>query len=257
MNSYGDKSKPKPVNLRPHKYFIADLHLDGSASPRALKFREFLYRLQQEAALRNTELYILGDLFEFWYEYHAQLFEIYAKDLEALESAWNAGVRIYVLSGNRDFSYGKYAQIRFGATALGEGEQITLSDSRPAWLEHGDLLCTSDTSYLRFRKVIRSLPVRIMFKWMPWSMASKMIARIRRKSNEKKKVKSTQMLQIDLTAAKSRLEKKKCQVLLCGHTHQAQAADLGAGRRLLVLQPWCDDPAGYVDDGMSLHPFTA
>ena len=85
------------------------------------------------------ELYILGDLFEFWYEYRKQIFELYAKDLLALENAWQAGVKIF-LFGNRDFAYGRYVNKRFGATVLGDGQQITLHDSRPVWLEHGDLL---------------------------------------------------------------------------------------------------------------------
>src|SRR5437868_462328 len=97
------------------RYFIADAHLDGSDSPRALSFRKFLNRISTEAAQQTVELYILGDLFEFWYEYRRALFEIYRNDLEALESAARAGIKIFMLFGNRDFAYGKYVVKRFGA----------------------------------------------------------------------------------------------------------------------------------------------
>src|SRR4051812_20435564 len=102
----------------PLRYFIADLHLDGTNTERALKFRKFLKRLSAEAARGPVELYIVGDLFEFWYEYRKQLFEIYREDLQALEDAWHAGVKIFLFFGNRDFAYGNYVNRRFGATVL-------------------------------------------------------------------------------------------------------------------------------------------
>jgi len=242
---------------QPRRYFIADVHLDGSDSPRALKFREFLKRLAAESAQRPTELYVLGDLFAVWYEYRAPLFEIYRRDLEALEAAWKARVHIYVFSGNRDFAYGRVARERFGATALGDGEQIMLSDHRPAWLEHGDLLCTADRSYLRYRGIIRSWPVRLLFWLMPWALARRTIERIKRRAAADKERKPGHVFDIDLAAARARLEEKNCRLLVCGHTHRPVTEDLGAGYRLIVLPAWSEQPGGYVDDGGSFRPFGA
>lgn len=246
---------PNAVPTEPHRYFVADVHLDGGDPPFALSFRQFLKRLGDEARTRPVELFILGDLFVFWCEYHAPLFEIYRRDLEALESAGQAGVKIYLFSGNRDFSYGRYVQRRLGAAVLGDGGQITLSGSRPAWLEHGDLLCTADRAYLRFRKIVRSWPVRLFFRLLPWSAARGLIERVRRKSERSKAAKRPAVFDIDLEAARKRLEEKRCRVLLCGHTHCPQACDLGAGYRLLVLPAWCEAPGGYHDDGRSLQSF--
>jgi len=240
--------------LAPHRYFIADLHLDGLNTPRSKHFHTLLDQLAQLAAARPVELYIIGDLFEFWYEYRGALFDIYRADLAALDSAFKAGVKIFLFHGNRDFTYGRYVQRRFGATILGDGEQIMLNDSRPVWLEHGDLLCTADTRYLRFRSFIRSFPVKIVFFLMPWSVARKSIDRIRASTRTDKESKPANVVEIDLDAARRRLESKSCRVLLCGHTHKALSEDLGAGYRLIVLPPWCEQPAGFVDDG-ALKPF--
>jgi UDP-2,3-diacylglucosamine hydrolase len=246
-----DEPSTKPL-LR---YFIADLHLDGSDSARAKNFRSLLGRLADYEESYDCELYIIGDLFEFWYEYRSAIFDVYANDLAALEKAWQAGVKIYLFYGNRDFAYGKYVNRRFGATVLGDGQQILLSDSRPLWMEHGDLLCTADRRYLRFRKFIRSWPVKVAFFLMPWSIARGMIGKIRNSTNADKAKKEKGTIAIDLAFARRRLEEKKCRLLLCGHTHVAQQDDLGAGYRLIVLPPWCDTPAGMVDDGRSFKPF--
>ncbi|HYG73658.1 MAG TPA: UDP-2,3-diacylglucosamine diphosphatase [Planctomycetota bacterium] len=249
-------SAASPVSAQsPVRYFIADLHLDGLDTPRAKHFRDFLKRLSNEAAARPIELYIVGDLFEFWYEYRAALFEIYRADLSALDAASKAGVKIFLFYGNRDFAYGRYVQRRFNATILGDGEGITLNDSRPLWLEHGDLLCTADTRYLRFRSIIRSFPVKVLFWLMPWSFARRTIERIRSRTQADKSSKPKSVVAIDLQAARRRLEANGCKVLICGHTHQPISEDLGAGYRLIVLPPWCDAPAGYVDDG-ALKPFS-
>jgi UDP-2,3-diacylglucosamine hydrolase len=243
---------PPDATLR---YFITDLHLDGTDSPRALKFRELLQKLSGEAANHPLELFVLGDLFEFWYEYRKQIFELYAKDLAALQHAWEAGVKIFLICGNRDFAYGRYVNKRFGATVLGDGQQITLNDSRKVWLEHGDLLCTSDKRYLRFRSIIRSFPTRVAFRLMPWSQARKMIERIRKKTAEDKIKKSREALEIDHDAARTRMEQHGCKLLLCGHTHKPLSVDVGAGHRLIVLAPWCETPSGYLDDGRSFRGF--
>jgi UDP-2,3-diacylglucosamine hydrolase len=239
----------------PIRYFISDLHLDGQDTERAIAFRKFLSGLSGEAAGRSVELYIIGDLFEFWFEYHRQLFEIYAADLRALDAAWQAGVKIFLFYGNRDFSYGKYANRRFGATVLGDGQAITLNDHRPAWLEHGDLLCTADRRYLRFRRIVRSFPVQTALRLMPWSAARRMIDRVRKRTAADKSRKSTKEVEIDLEAARRRLEHTHCKLLICGHTHRPRTEDLGAGYRLIVLPPWCETPGGYVDD-RALKPFT-
>jgi len=239
----------------PLRIFIADLHLDGLDSERSRNFRTLLERLAVTAAERPVELFILGDLFQFWYEYRSALFELYRADLEALEKASKAGVRIGLLHGNRDFAYGGYVRKRFNAEILGDGAALTLNDGRPAWLEHGDLLCTSDTRYLRFRSIIRSFPVRMMFFLMPWALARSMIEKIRRKTSADKILKDVKSLSIDLPAARRRCEATGTRVLLCGHTHTALSEDLGAGYRLIVLPPWCETPAGYVDDG-ALKPFS-
>ena len=248
---------PPDSTPKPRRYFIADLHLDGLDTERAVRFRAFLKRLSAEAATNAIELYIVGDLFEFWYEYRKALFELYRNDLDALEAAWKAGLHIYLFFGNRDFAYGNYVTRRFGATVLADGQDITLNDSRRVWLEHGDLLCTSDHKYLRFRKIIRSLPVRLIFRILPWSLARKSIDRIRRKSNTDKAHKPAHTLEIDMHAARRRLEAMGCRILICGHTHQPMSEDLGAGYRLIVLPPWCESAAGYMDDGNTLKPFTA
>lgn len=243
---------PLPPNGR--RVFLADLHLDGADTPRARTFRALLKRLAAEAAETPTELYILGDLFEYWEEYHRQVPALYEADLAALEALHKAGVKIFLLSGNRDFAYGKYVKRRFGATLLGDGGALRFGDGRNVWLEHGDLLCTADRRYLRYRAIVRSWPVKLLFWLMPWSVAKGFIGDLRQRTAADKKRKSAKEVEIDRDAARARLEAHGCQLLLCGHTHRPLADDLGAGYRLIVLPAWCDTCAGYREKAGGLMP---
>ncbi len=238
------------------RYFIADLHLNGQPTEHARNFHAFLKALGREAAGMPVELYVLGDLFSFWYEYRRALFEVYAADLAAMEQAARAGVKFFIINGNRDFAYGAYLPKRMGATILGDTHTLTLGDYRPAWLEHGDLLCTGDRRYRLFRSAIRSAPVRVLFWLTPWAVAKRLIGGIRRVTSADKRTKPEYVFAVDLDAARRRLEQSRCRVLLCGHFHQECREDLGAGYQLIVLPPWCEQPSGMLDCAGTFKPFT-
>ena len=245
---------PGPFPAHGRRIFLADLPLDGAPTPRAKDFHALLSRLAAEAAQTPTELYLLGDLFEFWEEYHREVPARYEQDLRALEAAKNAVVALFLLSGNRDFAYGRYAQRRLGARLLQDGGAVTLTDARRVWIEHGDLLCLKDRRYLRYRKWIRSWPVRLFFWLMPWSLARRFVSGVSSRARADKSTKDPALLELSLEAARNRLEQTRCQVLLCGHTHLPQAPDLGAGLRLLALPAWCEVRAGYQEQRGALTP---
>jgi UDP-2,3-diacylglucosamine hydrolase len=258
------------------KVFIADLHLDGTDSPRALAFRLLLRRLAAESAGglrgdsgvvwvsrhkepdevlvsspapekrkpgRPVDVYFLGDLFAFWYEYRRAIFTLFTKDIAALRLAADAGVRIHLVFGNRDFAYDRFAENEWKATLLGDGTAIVLSDGRRAWLEHGDLLCPNDARYLRYRKFIRSFPIRLLFRLLPWSAAQRLIESLRKKTEADKRRKTPETFTLSLDAARKRMEEKNCTVLLCGHLHKPLRALASPGHEVWVLPAWLE--GGY------------
>ena len=239
-------------SAQPLAVFIADLHLDGSATPRALAFRGLLAHLSELAHARPVTLHIIGDLFEFWEEVHPEVAAMYEDDLKALEAAHRVGVKIILFAGNRDFLYGEYVEARLGAHYYPDGVRLDMYGKK-YWLEHGDLLCTTDVRYLNYRKWVRSWPVRFALECTPWCCAKKLIAKLRSQTVKDKENKPKTAFDIDPKAAFERMKLHDTRALLCGHTHRAQETDVGEGRRLLVLPPWCDEPAGYMLDESGLQ----
>jgi UDP-2,3-diacylglucosamine hydrolase len=131
--------------------FISDLHL----SPRSPGATALFLRFLTGRARQAEALYILGDLFEVWIgdddiddPYHARI-------VAALRAASDAGLRIFVQHGNRDFLIGQGFADAAGVRLLPDPYDLQL----PEWsfvLSHGDALCLDDTGYMAFRAKVRT-----------------------------------------------------------------------------------------------------
>ncbi len=129
--------------------FISDLHLDPARPEITTLFLDFL----ENSAAYAGALYILGDLFEAWVgdddESPDNLIVC-----EGLRQCAANGTSIYIMRGNRDFLLGERFARDSGAVLLDDPTVIDLYGVRTL-LMHGDLLCTDDTGYMSFRKMVR------------------------------------------------------------------------------------------------------
>ncbi len=132
--------------------FVSDLHL----SPRSPGATALFLRLLAGRARQAEALYILGDLFEVWVgddlndPYHNRI-------IAALRTASDAGLKIFLMHGNRDFAIGKYFAAAAGVILLPDPFDLTL----PEWsfvLSHGDALCLDDPAYVAYRNKVRNSP---------------------------------------------------------------------------------------------------
>jgi UDP-2,3-diacylglucosamine hydrolase len=192
--------------------FIADLHLSPE-HPRLV--RGFLALLEQYKT-QNTQLYILGDWFNAWIgdDFTAPwLDEIIAalKDFTAL------GNQIYFQVGNRDFALGQKFLDKFHGQLLQDVDYLHIGNYKIR-LEHGDLLCTDDVSYQKFRKVIRNPLLLGFLKSLPLSIRQKIANGFRKKSTETKQVKSYDIMDVNAEAVEKALE--QADLLIHGHTHR-------------------------------------
>lgn len=129
--------------------FISDLHLDPERPRITALFGHFL-----DCEARGADaLYILGDLFEAWVgdDDPSPCGAFVADRLQALSAS---GVPVFFLHGNRDFLLGEDYAARAGMTLLPDPVRIELHGV-PTLLMHGDLLCSEDTAYQRFRAQTR------------------------------------------------------------------------------------------------------
>ena len=225
--------------------FIADLHLSPD-HPRLVRgFLDLLDAYKNN----NTQLYILGDWFNAWIgdDYSAPWLD---EIITALKQFNDAGNQIYFLSGNRDFALGKTFLQKFDGTLLNDIEYLKIAQSIIR-LEHGDLLCTDDVSYQKFRKIIRNPLLLGFLKKMPLSFRQKLANGFRKKSQQANQIKSYDVMDVNQHAVELALS--DADILIHGHTHRPQIHDVH-GKPRIVLGDWREHEAQILEiDSEQVH----
>lgn len=140
------------------KLFFGDAHLDPEHPERTAKVARFL----EAIAPRVDEVFVLGDLFDFWFGWKPALFEPYRPVLDALLALRRRGVRFHYLAGNHDFFPGPFFERDLGANVRDREIPVELGGRRGV-VVHGDLVNPKDYGYRLLRLVLRSrLAFRVM-----------------------------------------------------------------------------------------------
>lgn len=130
--------------------FIADAHLDGSASDGC----RYLMRFLSSVRGRIDELFILGDFFDFWFAGENGVYPGFSDVVERLLEIQRAGTNISFFEGNHDFFLGDYFEPH-GVRVFPEGVTVEL-EGKKVFISHGDMVDTSNRPYLALRRVLRS-----------------------------------------------------------------------------------------------------
>lgn len=130
-------------------YFASDAHIGGGNPDAEQRLFWFLESIRGKA----DSLYILGDLFEFWFEYGRSIPKPGFRALAELSELNRTGTRIGYLKGNHDFWFKDFWQRELGAEAADELDVVL--DGKRVFLTHGDTLDRSFVPRL-FRVLMRS-----------------------------------------------------------------------------------------------------
>lgn len=220
-------------------YFISDAHL-GVNPPGALPDREkmlvdFLASIKGKA----SHLVVVGDLFEFWYEYSDYVNKNHMELFFTLRELVQAGCEVHVLRGNHDFAYGDFFPKALGVQV--HRSLVLEIQGKRVYFHHGDGVAKSDFGYRIMRRVLDFPLNRWLFKQIhpDWGMAlARFVGRNSRKIGESRKIN----LQEYLGWGKSILKRNNCDFCVHGHHHIAGVWDVEGG---VVASPgeWIWKPA--------------
>lgn len=231
--------------------FISDLHLDSERPEITRLFLDFL----QTEARGARALYILGDLFEAWVgdDDPSEVGHLVATGVRAVV---DAGVPVAFIRGNRDFLLGEEYARRCGMRVLSDPAVVTL-DGTPTLLMHGDLLCTDDLAYQRFRAQTRDPAWQSAFLSQPLAARIAFAQQARDASRAHQAGLATSGAMESITdvapdAVLALFQRYGVSRLVHGHTHRpaTHALDV-AGRRCerIVLGDWYEQGSVLRVDG--------
>jgi UDP-2,3-diacylglucosamine hydrolase len=204
----------------PHSLFISDLHLSADQPHSMAAFQQFITTLApQEHGRRAEALYILGDLFDYWAGDDDLNAPFHAQVIASLRSLATHGTKVYLLHGNRDLLMGETLADACQATLLGDPALIDLYGT-PTLLSHGDLLCTGDTEYQRYRAQVHDANFQQQFLAKPMAERKAYIAQLRSRSMAEKQSKDSAIMDVSDAAVAALLRKHGYPRLIHGHTHR-------------------------------------
>jgi UDP-2,3-diacylglucosamine hydrolase len=135
-------------------YFISDAHL-GEDSPQAEQSKEerliaFLRDIAQDA----STLYVVGDLFDFWFEYKYVVPARHHRVLHQLAALVQQGTKAIYVAGNHDFWLGGFLAHEMGMEVSGQPLEVEHQGLR-LFVAHGDGLAAKDRGYRLLKKILR------------------------------------------------------------------------------------------------------
>lgn len=139
----------------PPLYFISDAHLGAGDAAAERRKLTLLLTLLADVLRERADLYIVGDLFDFWYEYRSVVPRGYHRLYQALEDLRRAGCGVTYLAGNHDFAIGDFFSRDLDVTVLRDDLGFTAQNQR-FYLFHGDGLAVRDGGYRLLKRVLRS-----------------------------------------------------------------------------------------------------
>jgi UDP-2,3-diacylglucosamine hydrolase len=161
----GPKTRPAPV------YFLGDAHLGIESETTERSKADDLVALLGTLRGRAGHLYLMGDVFDFWFEYPAQEPSQHREVLSALSLLSASGTSIRFLGGNHDYWAGSKLEASTGATVHHEPLVVT-HFGRRLFIAHGDGLPRGDRGYRILKAVIRSRPAVACFRLVPPSVGA-------------------------------------------------------------------------------------
>jgi len=236
-------------------YFASDIHL-GAGDRQAARRRERLFVDWLERVSADADaIFLLGDLFDFWFEYRRVVPQGFTRTLGKLSELTDRGVRVVFLTGNHDMWVDDYLSRECGVEVHTSPQRVCLNGLR-VYLAHGDNLNVGRRPLLKLMNAcFRSRLLRVLFAWLvhpDWAVRfGRWWSGRSRKSHDGASCSEgvTEPL-IDYARSLQRYDPADC--YLFGHMHCARDY-AEPGLRVLLLGAWDAPVYAVLDDSGSFR----
>jgi UDP-2,3-diacylglucosamine hydrolase len=199
---------------------FSDVHLNVAADgrERMSDFAAFLRRIDPEETRR---IVILGDLFDFWFEYRHVIFSGYFDVLRAFAALRDAGVEMHFVCGNHDFWAGRFIEEHLGFATHHETLMLDFAGRRVLFV-HGDGINPHDVGYRIYKRIARMPLVVWLFRLLhpDWAMGlAQGVSRGSRRLKQSDDLSQGSEVAPLRAFARQTLAEGRADVVMCGHSH--------------------------------------
>jgi UDP-2,3-diacylglucosamine hydrolase len=237
-------------------YFASDLHL-GTPTKEASAAREKLFvAWLKEVSADAAEIYVVGDLFDFWHEYKTVVPKGFVRVQAALAEAVEKGIAVHIFTGNHDLWMGGYLEEELGVQVHYKPIVRTYS-GKQFFIGHGDGLGPKDYGYKFIKKVFTNKILQWAFRWLHPDVGMRVANYFSYKSRfasgepeeEKFEHEDREWL---VQYARRKLKEQHYDYFIFGHRHLPLNIQLNEKSRYINLGDWLTYFSYAVFDGTEL-----
>ncbi len=242
-----------------HIYFASDFHLGIPDYQASLKREKYLVQWLDDIRKDAAEIFLMGDVFDFWFEYSTVVPKGYTRLFGKLAELTDQGIPIHLFKGNHDIWAFRYLTDELGIS-LHRKAEIKQFGNKLFFLAHGDGLGPGDTGYKLIKKLFENKCCQFAFKWIHPDIGTRLGLYFSRRSRlanialEKRPDFQFNPENHRLAIySKSVLEKKpQIDYFVFGHQHNPVDYKLNDKSRMILLGDWLTHFTYAVFDGEQL-----
>ena len=229
------------MNKKHKIYFASDQHFGApnfeESSCREKTFVRWLDEVKKDA----TAIFLLGDLFDFWFEYKTVVPKGFIRVLGKLAEIRDAGIPIYFFVGNHDLWMDDYFEKELNIPVYHDNMEFTFNN-RLFLIGHGDGKGPGDKGYKRMKKVFTNPFSKWLFRWLHPDVGVRLAQYLSVKNKLISGEEDVKFLGEDkewlVQYAKRKLETKHYDYFIFGHRHLPMVIDVGEDSKYANLGDW-------------------
>jgi UDP-2,3-diacylglucosamine hydrolase len=143
-------------------YFASDFHLGLPAGSNPVDREKRVVKWLNTIAPEAQEIYLLGDIFDFWWEYKLVVPKGFTRFLGTIASITDSGIPVHFFTGNHDMWIGKYLVDECGII-IHSSPLFATFDGKQFYLAHGEGLGSKDVGYRILLSIFRNRPLQVLY----------------------------------------------------------------------------------------------
>lgn len=244
------------LSLQKNIYFLSDFHLGAPDAKNSLEREKRICCFLDSIKNSASEIFIVGDMFDFWFEYSTVVPKGYVRLLGKLAELTDSGIAIHFFVGNHDMWMKNYFQQELNIPVYFEPKEFDFSGKK-FYIGHGDGLGPGDKGYKFIKKIFRNPVCKWMFGVLPPYMGIGLANYLSRKSRIKTGSVNETFLGEEnewlIIYSKEILQKQYFDYFIFGHRHLPIDVVLPQNSRYINLGEWIKYNSYAVFNGTTIE----
>ena len=242
-------------------YFASDQHF-GAPTAAKSKIREQRFVKWLNIVKEDAEaIFLLGDLFDFWFEYKKAVPKGFVRVLGKLAEIKDSGIPIYFFVGNHDLWMRNYFEQELNIPVYHKPKEFVFHN-KTFLIGHGDGLGPGDKGYKRMKKVFTSPVAKWFYRWLHPDIGIALAQHLSLKNKLISGEEDMRFLGEEnewlVQYCKQKLAKKHCDFFVFGHRHLPLEISLSPNSKYVNTGDWISHYTYGVFNGehLQLETFT-